>query len=725
MVKKTVHRKKSQGHRPAAATKTRTSVKEIERWTCGFDGGLSGTDSSLALVRSGVNGHKLRIIDMHTGAQRSEHSSGGGTKIRAVAWGQLPSADQSNKSTRAKAKHTGTSQTVIALGLQSGQVQLYSPARNAVVKTLEGTHESPIVDVAFGLADSGAVFSLDEAGVVVQWDVAVGSPVKQLKTGVAEARRLLVSSDAQRVVVASHKIEMWDLAKQSKLQAWPGHTSSITSLMWAADETNLVSAAENDRHVQIWDASPTADSAAATARARAVLVIDSDVVYADVSQDGSVLAVGEDGVVYMWHQVAVAHRGGETAGKKGDSKREDIGHTADGVVKIVSTADDSQAIAILLARFSRVSGDEGNVLIIRGSALKPVFETLSLADEDGQFERELVLSREPQDNLLVGAGRTNAEKQLAAQQQQYSEAGASITNPSLEAARQSQKAVDSAVDAQGVPSLAERIKQLSAGPDATPADSTSGHQAVAGAGAGKNLQAGTLIRVLVQSLHTDDQEMLDTVLNNSARTAVVRDTVMGLPTAYVLPFLQQLFARFQSTPARAAELLPWIRNTFAIHSAYLTSIPNLVPQLSGFYQGIESRLETHQRLLKLNGRLELTNMQIRARSHYEKEKEKQDTDNLRQTAMKPLNIYHESDEEDAEETEENEEGVPAWQAGESTDDEELSDGVDNEDDDDQWSDGDEDAEEAGSGSAEEESGSDADSDGEDEGGSDDDLEQFD
>ncbi|KAJ2710432.1 Small subunit (SSU) processome component [Coemansia spiralis] len=650
MVKRTVHRKKAQGAQAGKrAGKTSAVHEETARWTCAFDGASS--DSSLALVRTGINGHKLRIIDVHTGVQRSEFSSGSGSKIRCLAWAR-----------QLKPGASSSSQALIALGMQDGRVLLYSPARNAVVRTLEGAHATtPVASVAFAGAH---VFSLDTAGLLAQWDSATGALAQQIKTGLADAAALLVSADAQRAAVASHRIELWDLGKQSKLHAWPGHTAPIHSLLWSADETALVSAAQSDRHVHVWDA--TAHNAT---QPLAVLNADSEVAHVDVSPGGSVLSVGEDGVLYAWHH------GAQSTGAAGTRRRNDIGYAADGVVRIATGA--GQPLAVLLARFSRVAASEGAVLLVRGSSIKPLFETLELADQDGQFARETVLTRDAQDNVLIPAtaAKTDAEKQLSAQLHAYSEHGASVTSPVGEGVRASQRAATEAQPDQ--PSLADRIRQLSVGTDAhAPSDALA---------AGLNLGAGTLVRVLVQSLHTADSEMLDTVLGNSARANVVRDTTLALPTAYVLAFLQQLFVRFQSTPARAAQLLPWIRNTLAFHSAYLTAIPSLVPQLAGFYQGIEARLETHQKLLRLSGRLELANIQIRARAHHKKEERQQHLDALAQTAMKPLNVYHESDDDDASPAGGSAEPpTPVWQAEESTDDEGLSASDDGHDD--QWSD---------------------------------------
>ncbi|KAJ2402995.1 Small subunit (SSU) processome component [Coemansia sp. RSA 2559] len=712
MAKKTVHRKRTTDSPAVAGKATRTkttSDSEVEKWTCAFDSG----DASFALVRSGVNGHKVRILDVHTGAQRSEYTSDGSTnKVTAVAWGTTEGGGGAKKS-----QQKASAKPAVVLGLHSGAVLLFSPARNTVVKEFAASHESPVVDVVFSTC--GSVFSLDSDGTVVHWDSSSGKQLARLRTGINGARRLLVATTSsseeppkqqqqqqqqqqqRRVVVASHKIEMWDIATASRIQAWPGHTSPVHSLLWAADETALVSAAEDDRHVQVWDASPTANepaagaAGAAASRARATLAADSEVVYVDVSPAGSVLAVGQNGALYAWHQVAVAQHASGPA-----PKRSALGYPADGVLRIVSSADNAVLLGMHVARFSRVTGDDegNNVLVVRGSSLKPLFETLSLASSssDGshnQFERELVVVRDPQDNILVGTATLKMaeaeKKQAAAQLHSYDESGANITNVAADGMRKSQRAIDDAVAKQGVPTLADRIKQLSVGGGSTADGSASAAPADA-----LKLSAGTLVRVLVQSLHTADSAMLETVLMNSARTTVVRDTILGLPTAYVLPFIQQLFVRFQgnTNPVRAQQLLPWIRHTLALHSAYLTSIPSLVPQLAGFYRSLEARLESHHKLLKLSGRLELANMQIRARSHYEKEQLKQERDAQKKTSMQPLNVYQESEDEDEDDDASRsttEPPTPVWQAEESTDSEDLSDdGAAAMDEDAQWTDSD-------------------------------------
>ncbi|KAI9499797.1 WD40-repeat-containing domain protein [Coemansia spiralis] len=589
---------KKTAHQSQTATRTTTTGHATERW--------------ITVVRSGT---KLRILDIHTSAQRSEYSAE--DKITALTWGHIVMGQP----------------TVVALGLRSGKILLYSPTRDQVVRQLD-TH-SAVADLGFHNTE---LFSLDVDGTVVRWDLTTSDSVV-LRTGVKDAQRLLVSGS--RVVVASHRIEMWDFETMGKVHEWAGHTEPIDQLVWAPNETCLVSSATNDRHIHVWD------TVGSVCR---VLSVDSEILCIDVSPQGSVLAIS-DGAVHLWHRIAVA-------GDHSVGRRDSLGYPADGRLTIVSNTDTK--LGVLQARFSRVAGDEGTLLVVRGSPIKPLFETLSVVDQNGQFS-DLTVRRDHDPNLLIGRTDTEQQKKLNAQVHGYDESQATI--------------ISTTADPIG---LADRIQRLSVG------DPT-------------RLSAGTLVRVLVQSLHTSDPEMLETVLMNSARPNIVRDTLLSLPTAYVLPFLQQLFVRFQETPQRAHQLLVWIRHTVSLHSAYLTSVPSLVPQLSGFYQALESRLESHQRLLRLSGRLELANMQIRARSHFEREMKKK-----RQTnSNKPLNVYHESDEE-----KEDEPLTPVWQAEESTDEEGSNEEMGDEG---QWTDGE---------SGEDEGSVDDGSDSEDESGSD-------
>ncbi|KAJ2812474.1 Small subunit (SSU) processome component, partial [Coemansia furcata] len=531
MVKKTVSRRKSQIDTSAKASRTHTGETLSERWISA----VNDADGLLAVVRGGSS---VRIVDVHTGMMRGEHTFG--SSVRSLSWGS----------------------NVVAAALHSGAVAVYSPARNAVVATVG--EDGCVVDVACA---GEFVYTLDSAGVVQKWDLQ-GNSLARVATGVANAQRLLVSRDGARVVVASHRAEVWDVEKAAKVAALGGgHAAPVHSLCWAlSDESLVATAAQGDRSIVVSDLS---------GETRAVLACDGDIDLVDAGADGSVVAVVADGSVCAWFATTAA------------AARGSVGRAPDTVVSVVGAVG---VLPVRVARLSRVAGDETKALLVRGSPMAPLCEVVALADREGRFDARVELRREPQ--ALVAQTKdvhTHA----------YSEAEANVgsSGPQVPVPPPT-------------PSLADRMGQLSV---ATPAASSGKTDAM-------RLPAGTLVRVLVQSLHTDDQRLLDTVLDNASRTLVVRDTVLQLPPAYVLPLLQQLLARFHSTPARASRLLPWMRSTLAMHSAYLVSIPSLVPQLAGFCHAIDGRLESHRKLLRLSGRLELAAANAKAADARRQEK---------------------------------------------------------------------------------------------------------
>ncbi|KAJ2719172.1 Small subunit (SSU) processome component, partial [Coemansia sp. Benny D115] len=652
MPAKTTHRKRNKKTLAAAEI---ADAPKPGAWTYAFEG---TNGSNLALVRSGVNDRVMRIIDVQTGALRNEHTELT-QAITSVSWG------------------TQDGRSVVAMGLKSGTILIYSPARMAVVRTLEMAHGDAVTSVAF----SGPhLFSLDRLGKVVQWDGA--KIVSTLQTTVSQAQKLLVTADGKRVVVANLGIEMWDVASQKKLTVWPGHTSPMVSMLWALDETMLVTAAVDDRYVHVWDAAvATAASEGDAMAPTAVLALDTDVRDIDVSPDGSILAIGSDGSVASWYKAAVPLQ--KKQGQSSNARaRSAMGYAPDGRLRIVSPESPETAQPVHLARFSRVAGDGDKVLLVRGNTLHPVFETVSLADDQGHFG-QITLQREAQDGMLALNENKKADTAVI-----YSEAAANVTNTEREALRSSQRAVEETEGA--ALSLADRIRMLtvdSAGAGAG-ADSKGNSKQVSLA----SMTAGSLVRVLVQALHTSDQQMLDAVLNNYNRTNVVYDTIIGTPPAYILPLVQQLFSRLGAKSNRAIQILVWLRACLTLHSSHLMTIPSLVTQLSGFYQSLEARLESHQRLQRLESRLELVMTQVRARHRYENEKNHAKIDAQQQSENRSVTVYREEDDTGSMEGSHGMQ-TPVWQAEESTDDEgEGEDDVAGKDDDLQLTDSEEEEE---------------------------------
>ena len=59
-------------------------------------------------------------------------------------------------------------------------------------------------------------------------------------------------------------------------------------------------------------------------------------------------------------------------------------------------------------------------------------------------------------------------------------------------------------------------------------------------------------------------------------------------------------------------MVRWLKSVLIIHASYLSTLPDLVPQLGMLYQLMESRVKTLQKLSRLHGKLYLIITQVAA-----------------------------------------------------------------------------------------------------------------
>jgi U3 small nucleolar RNA-associated protein 5 len=83
--------------------------------------------------------------------------------------------------------------------------------------------------------------------------------------------------------------------------------------------------------------------------------------------------------------------------------------------------------------------------------------------------------------------------------------------------------------------------------------------------------ADSLQTILVQALHSNDNELLRQCLEHNDRD-IIRNTVIKLPSQFVVELLEKIFEKLQSNPNIGLDLLEWIRITLTIHSAYLMTV---------------------------------------------------------------------------------------------------------------------------------------------------------
>ncbi|XP_030303803.1 WD repeat-containing protein 43 isoform X2 [Calypte anna] len=124
-------------------------------------------------------------------------------------------------------------------------------------------------------------------------------------------------------------------------------------------------------------------------------------------------------------------------------------------------------------------------------------------------------------------------------------------------------------------------------------------------------QTDSFAVLLVQGLESNDAEILNRVLN-TRKESVIKNTVARMPIHAVIPLLHELTKRLQGNPYSASLMVRWLKSVFTLHASYLSTLPDLIPQLGMLYQLMESRVKTLQKLSRLHGRLFILVTQVAA-----------------------------------------------------------------------------------------------------------------
>lgn len=311
------------------------------------------------------------------------------------------------------------------------------------------------------------------------------------------------------------------------------------------------------------------------------------------------------------------------------------------------TLSTAESAGILLAELS-TQKDKTEVLVARGSLVKPVFETVSPVEENtpSQWKKELEFA-EISDALLLTAERAdkNGKRQkvdsTAEDEKTHvptlSERRALANSMAVVDDTTSFEDLDGDEDEEDELTLAERVEALRerVEGDVTAALSRAERDADAPEDKDNKPDASSLASVLEQALQARDNALLEYCLR-TRDVKVVAKTVARVPASRVLALLEVIVRKLERSPNRFARLCPWLRAVLLHHTAYLVAQPDLVPSLSALYQLLETRLQVHEQMQKLSGRLALVLGQI----HVNNGNNEQEDDETRAAV-----VYHEGEEE--------------------------------------------------------------------------------
>ncbi|KAG8734256.1 Small subunit (SSU) processome component [Ceratobasidium sp. 428] len=293
---------------------------------------------------------------------------------------------------------------------------------------------------------------------------------------------------------------------------------------------------------------------------------------------------------------------------------------------------DPVAADVVAATF--VPADEGKVVVARLVGVKPVFDIIQYRDAAGDFLAEVNLTHKSANAGLA------AETNGVAPTKRYAEPHSLAIRSGAELAQDPSKpqatttAADLDVELAEI-TLNERNKTL-AGSSATLSDKSTStaqkrrHDSPAADTAEDSstrlpVPSHSLSRTLAQALHSGDSALLETCLAHGDAT-LIRNTVLRLPPTLCVPLIQACVERLGrgargekgggagASAQRGTSLIRWVRAVLVVHSGFLMTIPDLVARLSSLHSTLTARLALQDRLLALNGRLDLVLSQIEMQS---------------------------------------------------------------------------------------------------------------
>ncbi|KAG6971667.1 hypothetical protein JG688_00004329 [Phytophthora aleatoria] len=605
---------------------------------------------------------RLKVWDVANGALQQELKERDHLSYRytSLAWTQPKSKSK---------KRSGASDLgLLALGTSSGAVVVWDLVTGEVKHTLQAdaAHGSGAVQALAFNPQGSLLYSSSSDKHVLEWSVSSGKVERKFRCGSGGASALAVSADGEILAAGGSALRTFDLSSGKKSRKLvSGLSSAVTQLRFANVEGGIESsrflfaATAGARFVNMYDLELTEHDAPALTFS---LPSSADAVFARASVGEAVAAkkskkskkskkenkeaakpvidllVGATaaaGAMFLW-----AHKYEQV---------DDASELALASKPLPPTLSTAESTGILLAELS-TQEDKTEVLVARGSIVKPVFETVSPVEENApsQWKKELEFA-EISVALLLTAERAdkNGKRQKVESTAEdekthvptLSERRALVNSMAVVDDTTSFEDLDGEEDEEDELTLAERVEALRerVEGDVTAALSRAEREADTPEDKDRDNKpdASSLASVLEQALQARDNALLEYCLR-TRDVKVVAKTVARVPASRVLALLEVIVRKLERSPNRFARLCPWLRAVLLHHTAYLVAQPDLVPSLSALYQLLETRLQVHEQMQKLSGRLALVLGQI----HVNNGNNEQEDDETRAAV-----VYHEGEEE--------------------------------------------------------------------------------
>uniref|UniRef100_A0A452V2M3 WD repeat-containing protein 43 n=1 Tax=Ursus maritimus TaxID=29073 RepID=A0A452V2M3_URSMA len=498
----------------------------------------------------------------------SAHLSGTCT---CLAWAPARlQAKESPQRKKRKSEAIGTSNQIdlLALGTAVGSILLYSTVKGELhSKLISGGHDNKVNCIQWH-QDNGCLYSCSDDKHIVEWNTQTCKVKCKWKGDNSSVSSLCISPDGKMLLSAGRTIKLWVLETKEIYRHFTGHATPVSSLIFTTirppNESQpfdgitglyFLSGAVHDRLLNVWQVR----SENKEKNAVMSFTVTDEPVYIDLTlsenkeEPVKLAVVCRDGQVHLFEHIL-----------NGYCKKP---LTSNCTIQIATPGKGKKStpkpIPILAAGFC---SDKMSLLLVYGNWFQPIIE---------RVVRTPVMNSEAK-VLVPGVPGHHAAIKPAP--------------PQTEEVESKRKLGENEI------SIEERLGALDIDTKKEKDDLP---------------QTNSFPVLLTQGLESNDFEMLNKVLQ-TRNLNLIKRTVLRMPLHAVIPLLQELTKRLQGHPNSAVLMVQWLKCVLTVHASYLSTLPDLVPQLGTLYQLMESRVKTFQKLSHLHGKLILLITQVTA-----------------------------------------------------------------------------------------------------------------
>lgn len=450
----------------------------------------------------------------------------------------------------------------VFIGLNNGEIWLYSPLGNEIILKLSTENAYAINDLVIS---KDSLFCVDANDYIYEFDLINFTLRNHFKIEECSNLRKIEYLGENRIAVASHQIFLIDNAKKEIILILPGHISPVCTLKKLNDEF-ILSGAENDRFLNIYTITDGS--------IKSVLVAKSNIDKVSVHGTTKVAVTTENGNIEVFEDPLVSNKAKRRNVKSRQSTNAiNIVNKSGAEVPCVNVYSGKDIVNITYL----TNATACHFVQVRWGSLSVKHEiTVDMTSNVKSTSQDRTLYG--QDLAATGTYKEGNARVTSGDNFKHIEDIISEMQQELEEDRANEDD-----DSSNVQSLADKLPTLNISKKKSPV-------------------TGTVAVILSQALQSNDHSLLETVLNNRDER-IIRDTIMRLKPSLSVVLLERLAERIARQTHRQGALNVWVKWCIIIHGGYLISVPNLIKTLASLHSTLKSRASLLDRLLLLEAKL--------------------------------------------------------------------------------------------------------------------------